>query len=155
MLILGVDPGKTTGLAIYDTLLCEAVYLEMGQWDEYGLVTKVNDLYVTDRVHLIVCEKFVLRSNQAVDITPAFLIGALKGANFTIHEVMPSTHKGLVKDFQLAPLFKQAGEKIGAGHSRDALRLCLYWSGFQLKDRKTLEYLTSHRKNPRSEGGLD
>lgn len=80
-----------------------------------------------------------------VFITPIKLIGAMNTMHRLWDKVKPAEHKALIKDKPLNALFKDAGEKIGAGHSRDALRLCLYVAVARLRDEGTIQLLKENK----------
>lgn len=141
--ILGIDPGLSTGLAIYNTENQKMMYANIGRYTPLELVQHVERI---EGMQEIVVEDFKLRRNQNVDLTPCYLIGALQGAGMDIKLVMPSAHKSIVKDAPLNRLFKEAGYKLGEGHSRDALRLTVYWSAVKLKHTETLNLLREQGK---------
>lgn len=138
MIILGIDPGVATGWAIYDTD-CLAV-VDMGQTEDG--VLGLADFMRSTREHydLMVVERFELRENvRYPDLTPKECIGWLKGERYEHELVMPASHKALVKDKNIKQSNLMAGYKIGAGHSRDALRLTLYYAMAKLKHVETIK----------------
>lgn len=142
MIILGLDPGKASGIAVYDTEgsvlhMVEASAGVNGFVDEFELAEQA---YEPD---YIVCEKFDLRPGNKflADLTPVECIGWLKGEGYRPEYVTPAQHKGLVKDSVLTPMMKEAGFPVGAGHTRDALRTAVWFAAVKLKHIPTLEML--------------
>lgn len=145
MKILGVDPGVATGIAVFNTDTLEAERLEIVNMGEKELVDHLSLLGFNYLPGVSVYEDFIPRWGQKFDITPIKLIGAMSTMHRDWQAVSPAAHKSLVKDAPLNALFKKAGEKIGAGHSRDALRLCLYVATATLREPDTIKLLQEYK----------
>lgn len=145
MRILGVDPGVATGIAVYDTEERKALHLEIVNMGEKDLTDHLGLLAFRFMPELSVYEDFLPRWGQKFDITPIKLIGAMNTMHREWIKVKPAEHKALVKDKPLNFLFKAAGERISAGHSRDALRLCLYVAVARLRDEGTIQLLKENK----------
>lgn len=143
MRLIGVDPGKATGYAVLNTKNLLIEHMSSDNHNPYELLEQVD--YLTPyKEQTLVVERFVPRFGQAFDCTPMYLIGAMQGAyNDRVNLVMPATHKGSVPRDKVTRLMKAQGFKVGAGHSRDALSLCLYWAAFKLRDKNVLDFLQS------------
>ena len=92
-----------------------------------------------------VYESFIPRWGQAFDCTPMYLIGAMNAMGREWMKVKPAEHKSIIKDAPLNVLFKKAGEKIAAGHSRDALRLCLYVAVAKMRDAGSIRFIQENK----------
>ena len=146
MRILGVDPGVATGIAVYDTEERKALHLEIVNMGEKALTDHLGLLaFKYHPIGRSVYEDFIPRWGQKFDITPIKLIGAMNTMHRLWDKVKPAEHKALIKDKPLNALFKDACEKIGAGHSRDALRLCLYVAVARLRDEGTIQLLKENK----------
>lgn len=141
MRILGVDPGKATGITVWDSETQEILYFEIDEWDPYTLVRAVERISQKCFIDHHVYEDFLPRWGQKFDITPIKLIGAMDTMRFDWHKVKPSEHKSLVKDVVLNKLIHDQGHLVGEGHSRDALRLTVYYSAAKLREQATLELI--------------
>jgi hypothetical protein len=117
--------------------------MEQSEHGVLGFVDAFVALKETYRPAHIVCERFDLRSSNKflADLSPVECIGWLKGEAYSVEYVMPSQHKTLVKDRTLNPLMKAGKFKVGAGHSRDALRIALWFAAMRLKHVPSLELL--------------
>lgn len=137
MKILAIDPGLVTGFAILDT--------EDGQYTAWAVDARgLNKELVTDMVldHLelqlarsnkhgyrldVVVEDFVLRSGQAVDITPMHTIGAIDAfTEFQNYKYLPAAHKNGNKAYDISKLLKNVGIKLNGDHKTDAMSLALH-----------------------------
>lgn len=121
--ILGIDPGGTTGLSLieFDTA-SEPKMLWVHQVPD-GLKGFLQWQSKTDRTwDFIVCENFTVRPGvHGVDITPAYIIGALEaleGKHVKINYQTPS-QKPLCDD---AALKRLSMHSPGMGHANDASR---------------------------------
>lgn len=141
MRLIGIDPGEATGIAVFDVDECKAVELHIGSYTPKQLVDTLGLLAFKHQAKIVAVESFIPRWGQKFSTYPIELIGALKSTGRDYTWVKPAEHKSLVKDPPLNALFKQAGEKIGAGHSRDALRLCLYVAVAKLRDADTIRFI--------------
>lgn len=141
-LILGCDPGKASGLAVYD-LGGRVLYMDEAQDGVLGFVPAFRAIRHIYKPDYVVCEKFDLRPGNKflADLSPVEAIGWLKGEGYKAEYVTPSQHKSLVKDATLTPMMKAAGFPVGAGHTRDALRTAVWFAAMKLKHRETLEML--------------
>lgn len=122
--ILGVDPGGTTGLALFDVDDNSTPQLVWQKQITGGLKGFLDfhwdELEDTD-IDLIVCESFNLREGlHGVDLTPTYIIGALEA----LYPVMPIVYQ----EPKLKPLcddnrLKKMGYYVPArGHAMDAVR---------------------------------
>lgn len=144
-ILCGIDPGKMTGYSVYDSELQVFLYMGMYNDDPRECVNRVRSLmsqYWPDTEPIV--ESFIPRFGTKFDLDGVYLIGALQ-SQWDIHLVAPASHKSLVKDSVLNPLMKASKFAIGAGHSRDAGRLCLYYSAAILKEASTLKAISSHK----------
>lgn len=142
-LILGIDPGLATGMAIYDAERQEVVHMEQSEKGVLGFAEAFDRLtYAYDPLH-IVLERFDLRPGNKFlpDLSPVECIGWVKGEGHKVDYATPAQHKSLVKDKTLNPLMKSGNFKVGAGHSRDALRIAVWFAAKRLNHRPTLELL--------------
>lgn len=139
MRLMGIDPGKNTGYAVLDTNRMSIESMFIREDSPFEMLDVVENYYSGT----MVVERFVPRWGQAFDCTPMYLIGALQGVyESEINLVMPATHKAAVPRDKVTALMKSQGFKVGAGHSRDALSLCLYWAAFKAKDPNVLDWLS-------------
>lgn len=144
MRILGVDPGKATGITVWDSETQKILYFDIEHLGPHALVAELKMLSVIYRVDYHVYEDFLPRWGQKFDITPIKLIGAMDAMDtmrFDWHKVKPSEHKSLVKDVVLNKLIHDQGHLVGEGHSRDALRLAVYYSAAKLREQATLKLI--------------
>ena len=141
-IILGVDPGKATGYAVYDSEAQKVLLAEIHNDGPLECVERLTDLFYWYTPDEKVYESFIPRWGQKFDLDGVYLIGAMEAFTEGWNVVKPSEHKAVVKDSVLNPLMKSTGIPIGAGHSRDALRLCLYVSAVRLREHSTLQLLT-------------
>ena len=149
-LILGIDPGLATGMAVYnlDTLKVDHVQETPDgiKGFKYPFLGLQNSSYVA-------CEKFTLRaSNKFVaDLHGVEIIGWLKGEGYWgLHNPEPSQHMTLTKlrekkdkyqDSVITHMLQDAGFKIGKGHTRMALSVAVWYAAMRLKHMPTLELL--------------
>lgn len=139
MRLIGIDPGKNTGYAVLDTNRMSIEHMSISEDTPFRLLDTVESYYSGT----MVVERFVPRWGQAFDCTPMYLIGALQGVyESEVNLVMPATHKASVPRDKVKALMKSQGYKIGAGHSLDALSLCLYYAAFKAKDPNVLDWLS-------------
>lgn len=137
MKIFAIDPGLVTGFAVLDT--------EDGQYtawavDARGHNKELVSNMVLEHVELqvarstqhqyrldVVVEDFVLRSGQAVDITPMHTIGAIDAfTEFQNYKYLPAAHKRGNKAYNISKMLKNAGIKLEGDHKTDAMSLALH-----------------------------
>lgn len=151
-LILGIDPGLATGLAVYDTDTCKVI--DMVETPDGVLGFRVPYLtgYQRHEFHHVACEGFTLRSSNkfTADLSGVEIIGWLKGQNQCRTFPEPISHMTITKlrknkdDYKksvITKLMKEAGFPIGAGHTRMALSVAVWYSAIVLKHVPTLELL--------------
>lgn len=142
MRLIGCDPGKASGYAVLNTKHLLIEHMSIDNHNPYELLERV-DFLTPHREQVLVVENFSPRWGQKFDLDSVYHIGAMQGAYGMqkVNLVMPATHKGSVPRAKVKSLMQAQGYKIGAGHSLDALSLCLYWAGFKLRDTNVLTYL--------------
>ena len=149
MIVMGIDPGLLSGIAIFDTKTQTALLLEETAQGVHELSKRVRvltDAYVPER---IVWESFQLRAGNrfVADLSGVESIGWAKAEGFYQYHVAPATHKTFNMLGEKHPkakspvtkLMKEHGWPIGEGHTRDALSVAIQHSCVTLKDRATLE----------------
>lgn len=159
MRILGTDPGLATGLAIYNTDTLKVEHAQETQKGIYGYKPAFMDLmgtafYNPFRIDYIVCENFTLRSSNkfTADLHGVEIIGWLKGEGYWGADANPepSQHMTLTRlrqkkdnyaDSVITHMMKDAGFKIGKGHTRMALSVAVWFAATRLKHIPTLELL--------------
>lgn len=153
--ILGVDPGKATGLAIFDTQTLEIVRMDETPHGIRGFKEPFKAIVESPMlgVHHLVFENFTLRSSNkfTADLSGVEIIGWLKGECYWgKHNPEPSQHMGLTRlrqkkdnyaESKVTKLMKAQGYRIGKGHTRMALSVAMWYAAMVLKDRTVLEYL--------------
>lgn len=153
--ILAVDPGKVTGLALLDTSNGE---FTVWQVDARGGAKESVSERVTSTVRStlreysfvpridVVVEDFVLRHGQAVDITPMHTIGAIDElANYSTYKYSPGNHKNGNKAYDISKMIKDSGFKLEGDHKADALSLSLHH--WKIHDAvAALEFLEDYKK---------
>lgn len=146
MIILGMDPGKASGWTVYDMDNLEVLDMRQsengveGFADEYEEI--VSDIIGTgNHIDAMVMETFTLRPGvKFPDLTPVECWGWMKGQGNASKLVRcaPSAHKSLVSDANIRQSGLMKDYKVGAGHSRDALRLALWFSMSKMKHTPTI-----------------
>lgn len=147
MIVLGIDPGGTTGTCIYDTESpLEPILEEVGGGVE-GFVEwsdRQEKTYPLGALrHETVCESFRLDGRtEKPDLSPVEIIGFLKGTFEGVHFQTPTQAKSLITNDVLkrAGLYPKRGQVKG-GHGLDALRHALYYLTVTVKHRETIELL--------------
>lgn len=122
MIILGLDPGVTTGWAIVSVDDdSEPVMIECGQIVEGHLGFIKNwDALMSYEPNLIVCESFTLREGiKGVNIEPTYVIGALNALTKIDIIYQPPSYKIMCDNIALKHLLMYAR---GKQHARDAAR---------------------------------
>lgn len=146
-LVLGIDPGKATGMALYDTDTCKVVWTHEAQHGVYGFRGDFNELLYQETTLDcdVACEGFTLRSSNkfTANLQGVEIIGWLKGEEHCADFPEPSQHMSLVKKPVLTKMMKEAGFKVGAGHTRMALSVAVWYAAKVLKHRPTLEMLSN------------
>jgi len=114
-----VDPGRTSGIFIYDTLAQISVCYEVKDYAIFAAFDR-------ERPEILVTEKFVYQKRPHVDLFPVEIIGVLKYLSFVVanttvqlyHEQMPDQAK-IISD----KLLKQLGfYRVNKPHANDAAR---------------------------------
>lgn len=152
MHLIGVDPGKASGLAVLETSSMTIEHLSIAYSNCEGLAQQVSllgyDFRSAGGDSPVVCENFIPRFGQKFDLDSVYHIGALQAVIGTtdVHLVLPATHKGLVPKEKLTALMKSQGYKVGAGHSRDALSVAVYYAAFVLREPRVLEFLADNKQ---------
>lgn len=148
MIVLGVDPGLATGLAVWNTKTQLIEYMEEAQNGVLGVSVLLPQLVKRWKPKIIVWETFQLRSGNdfLADLSGVESLGWAKGTGYYGAGTAPATHKTFNKlgkndPKPLSPitrLMKEQGVPIGAGHTRDALSIAIHYACTKLKDRATL-----------------
>lgn len=159
-LILGVDPGKATGIAVYDLETCKPILMHetangvLG-FVEWDMLTPGHHFQLYDHK---ACENFTLRSSNkfTADLSGVEIIGYLKANGYLNAKRKidsfpePIQHMQLTRlrknkdDYAKSPvtkLMKECGFKIGEGHTRMALSVAVWYAAKVLIHRPTLEML--------------
>lgn len=148
-----MDPGLATGTAIYDLETCTFVRMDETPLGIRGFTRPFKALYnAVLEVDHIACEGFTLRSSNkfTADLSGVEIIGWLKGQQYEVTYPEPSQHMTLTRlrknkdDYAESPvtkLMKSQGFKIGAGHSRMAGSVAIWYAAKILNHRPTLELL--------------
>ena len=153
--ILGVDPGKATGLALYDLVSCTFVHMEETGKGIKGFKYPFKQLLQTDP--WVACEGFTLRSSNAftADLSGVKIIGWLEGEELCATFPEPIQHMTLTRlrknvdkyqDSVITHMTQDAGFKIGEGHTRMAGSVAVWYAAKVLKHRPTLELLSGRDK---------
>jgi hypothetical protein len=155
--VIGIDPGKATGVAFYDLETCKptSMFQTDGGVEGFtqafgaglGWENQYNNAFITS-------EKFTLRSSNkfVADLSGVEINGWLKGEALCVTFPEPIQHMTLTKlrenkdsyaDSVITKMMKEAGFKIGAGHTRMGLSVAVWYAAMILKHRPTLELLSS------------
>jgi hypothetical protein len=149
-LILGIDPGLTSGMAVYNLDTCKVEWV-METTD--GIKGFRPDYRAkVPRTNYSACENFTLRSSNkfTANLDGVKIIGWLEGERLCETFPEPSQHMQLTRlrekkdDYSKSPithLMKDAGFKIGKGHTRMALSVAVWYAAMRLKHIPTLEML--------------
>ena len=154
MLVKGVDPGAATGVAIYDLKTCKPVLMEETSGGVQGFVAHHGwaTAHQFQPIEHFVCEAFTLRSSNkfTADLSGVEIIGWLKGQGYPYTYVQPSQHMTLTRlrekkdsyaDSVITQMMRDAGFKIGKGHTRMGLSVAVWYAAKVLNHRPTLELL--------------
>lgn len=149
MIVMGVDPGLATGLAIWNTKTQLIEYMEEAQNGVLGVSVLLPQLVKRWKPKIIVWETFQLRSGNdfLADLSGVESLGWAKGTGYYGAGTAPATHKTFNKlgkndPKPLSPmtkLMKAQGWAIGKGHNRDALSVAIHHACVRLKDVPTME----------------
>lgn len=154
-LIKGIDPGLSTGIALYNLDTCKPIYVEeTGNGIKGFRKSPMSHVKAKDceLIEHVVCEGFTLRSSNkfTADLSGVEIIGWLKGEDLCQTFPEPIQHMTITKlrkntdDYRksvITKMMKEAGFKIGAGHTRMALSVAVWYAAKVLKHRPTLELL--------------
>jgi len=151
-LIIGIDPGKMTGMCLYDLDECKPV----GMWEipngVKGFTEPFEELLPDDDLADIACEGFTLRSSNkfTADLSGVEIIGWLKGEGYCDSFPEPIQHMQLTRlrkykdDYAQSPvtkLMKAHGFKIAKGHARMSLSVAIWHAAMKLHHIPSLELL--------------
>ena len=162
MRILGIDPGKSTGLAVYDTDTLSFIRMDETPKGIYGFKPAFKGLYGGMHSPLgithLACEGFTLRSSNkfTADLSGVEIIGWMKGEGLwhqnnpepIQHMTLTRLRKNVDKyqDSVITHMMQDAGFKIGEGHTRMAGSVAVWYAVKVLKHRPTLELLSGREK---------
>ena len=136
-IIMSFDPGRTTGLAVYE----EDPTPNYTLMELKGLHTVWKALF-TGGPTQIVYESFLYQRRTKVDLTPVEVIGIIKLYAETYEVPIVSQTPATGKRFWTDSKIKKVGLwQSGAPHAMDALRHMLYYQAFNLMDKSKLEAL--------------
>lgn len=123
----------------------------------YGFQEPFKDIWLMGRqgeIAFSACENFTLRSSNkfTADLHGVEIIGWLKGEGYWTEGANPepSQHMTLTRlrqkkdnyaDSVITHMMKEAGFKIGKGHTRMALSVAVWYAAMRLKHIPTLEML--------------
>lgn len=149
-LILGIDPGLATGMALYNLETCQLDYAEETGNGIKGF--KRPFLESLEDAEFVVCENFTLRAknNFTADLSGVKIIGWLEGEELCATFPEPIRHMSLTKlrekkdkyqDSVITHMFQGTSFKIGKGHTRMALSVAVWYAAMILKHEPTLELL--------------
>lgn len=126
MIYVGVDPGKATGVAVWDTGI-EALIHPTGEYDKAGFYKVLDEICLSAAPMQI--EFFTINTRTvktAVDYTALHLIGACDyAAHLCGHEISYTNPSDVKSRFPDAAL-KKAGLWNRSPHVRDATRHLLF-----------------------------
>lgn len=154
-LILGIDPGLATGIAVYDTDTLKTHWVvETGKgikgfrdfWKQ-PVGPEIGSFEHT------ASENFTLRSSNkfVADLSGVKINGWLEGEELCATFPEPIQHMTLCRlrekkdnyaDSVITKMMKEAGFPIGAGHTRMALSVAVWYAAKVLKHKPTLEMLS-------------
>lgn len=157
--VIGVDPGKATGIAVYDLTSNKVIEVHETQNGIKGFKPVFLDLVNAygvgtshwDKAH-VACENFTLRSSNkfTANLDGVKIIGWMEGEEYGEAFPEPSQHMQLTRlrekkdsyaDSPVTRMMKEAGCKIGKGHTRMGLSVAVWFAAMRLKDIPTLELL--------------
>lgn len=139
MRIIGIDPGETTGIAIYNDDVWQYHQLEGEHFEDLEWLLKV------ERPDVVVCESFQKRNNPGANTKPLLYIGAINGycLTYNIELVFQTPSQG--KAFWTNNKLKACGlYTAGLKHAMDATRhVLLYLLNTKTLPQKYLDLLKS------------
>ena len=140
--LLAIDPGETTGYAIYKNgkIICEEIQVGLHN------LKQIWDLIDSCKLDVVVCEDYIIYGSKAKMhawnklVTPQ-IIGAIRLScellKVPLYMQMASTAKGFCNDTKL----KEWGFWIkGHDHSRDAIRHVIYFLLFHNERKMKNEF---------------
>lgn len=152
MKVLGIDPGKTTGMAIYNLETLKVEWVMETPNGIKGFKRPFLDSPGDVPLENIACENFTLRSSNkfTANLDGVKIIGWLEGEGWCSTFPEPSTHMTLTRlrekkdsyaDSVITQMMRDAGFKIGKGHTRMGLSVAVWYAAKVLNHRPTLELL--------------
>jgi len=142
-------------MAIYDLRTCKPVWMHETPNGIKGFVRGGGQNTAHDFEPFVnVCENFTLRSSNefTANLQGVEIIGWLKGEDLCATFPEPVQHMTLTKlrknkdDYSksvITKMMKEAGFKIGEGHTRMALSVAVWYAAKILKHEPTLRMLSS------------
>lgn len=153
-LILGIDPGLATGIALYDMKTCTLLRVLETPQGIHGFKKPFLNIMqdLRDEPYVVACEGFTLRSSNkfTADLHGVEIIGWLKGEEHCFVYPEPSQHMTVTRlrknkdDYAKSPvthMMKAARFPIGKGHTRMAGSVGVWYAAMKLKHIPTLETL--------------
>lgn len=151
-LILGIDPGLATGMAIYNLDTLKVDWVEETPNGIKGFKKPYKNVLYYEPVNHVVCENFTLRSSNkfTADLSGVKIIGWLEGEEECSIFPEPSQHMTVTRlrakkdDYSksvITKMMKEAKFPIGEGHTRMALSVAVWYAAMRLKHLPTLELL--------------
>lgn len=152
--VIGVDPGKATGIAVYELATNTVLEVRETQKGIHGFKPAFLDLlydYNSELSH-VACENFTLRSSNkfTANLDGVKIIGWMEGEGYGEAFPEPSQHMQLTRlrknkdDYAKSPitkLMKDARFTIGKGHTRMGLSVAVWFAAMKLRHEETLELL--------------
>lgn len=159
--VLGIDPGLATGTAIYDLETCSFIRMDelpngiTGFTFPFKAFRNSKTMGITH----VAAEKFTLRSSNefTAGLQGVEILGWLYGENHIVRSQCPepSQHMELTRlrkkkdkyqDSVITKMMKEAGFRIGKGHTRMAGSVAVWYAVKVLKHRPTIEMLKAKEK---------
>jgi len=144
-------------MALYNTETLKVEWVQETPRGIHGFKEPFKSLWLMGRqgeLDFSACENFTLRSSNkfTADLSGVEIIGWLKGECYWQFNANPepSQHMTLTRlrqkkdDYSksvITHMMKQAGFKIGKGHTRMALSVAVWYAAMRLKHMPTLELL--------------
>lgn len=150
-LILGIDPGLASGMALYDLETCKVVKTYEAPKGIKGF--KQPFLQLSWDAGYVACEGFTLRSSNkfTADLSGVKIIGWLEGEELCETFPEPVQHMTLTRlrknkdDYSksvITQMMKDAKFPVGEGHNRMALSVAVWYAAMKFKHEPTLRLLT-------------
>lgn len=150
--MLGCDPGFASGFAVYDLNSLTPIYLAQSENGIKGFAPMFRTLNKMFAPEHVACENFTLRPTNkfTAELSPRDCIGWLKGEGLCSSFPEPSTHMTLTRlrekkdnyaDSKITKMMKEAGFKVGKGHTRMGLSVAVWHAAKVLNHRPTLALL--------------